>query len=203
MQVAFTSFTLVADTSVGISNLSTKQIKDLYGGKILNWNQIEGGSDLPVRLVGRPLGSGTRQSFEQQILGMPEPPYNSARCEATNTAAPGPIRCDVRLTEDALDTVAGTPGAIGYSEISTASGRKDVHIVGIDGHQAVRHEVVDDKYRFGATEYAYDTGELPPGSLAAAFLRYLGFQQGKDIVGRHGGVPCVELADPKFCGPRS
>jgi phosphate transport system substrate-binding protein len=100
-----------------------------------------------------------------------------------------------------LQTVAATPGALGYSEVGAAAVRKDLALVRIGGHQATLAEADDGAYPFWETEYGYTYDEPDPHSLAASFLRYLTNQVGADILRKHGNRPCTELANPALCRP--
>lgn len=65
-------FSMVVHPGVGIPDLSVQQIRDIYAGRVSNWKSI-GGPDLPVRVVNRMLGSGTRESFRARLLGDDQP----------------------------------------------------------------------------------------------------------------------------------
>jgi phosphate transport system substrate-binding protein len=200
--IAFSLFTLVINKEAGVQDLSLQQIRQLYEGRITNWKEV-GGNDQPVRLVGRHSGSGTRRTFEQQILGgTREPGDTSDDCQKLAPGAPpGVVRCARSRTSDVLDAVASTPGALGYSEVGAASGRRDLLLVRIDGHQATLGGADHGAYPFGETEYAYTYGEPRADSLAASFLRYLTNEVGEDIVRSHGHRPCAELQNPVLCRP--
>lgn len=200
--IAFSLFTLVTNEQAGVLDLSLQQIRQLYEGRITNWQKV-GGHDQQVRLVDRYSDSGTRKAFEQHILGgTREPGDISDDCQKLAPGAPdGVVRCARRLTSEVLDAVARTPGALGYSEVGAASGRRDLLLVRIDGHPATLEGTDQGAYPFWETEYAYTYGELQAGSLAASFLRYLTNEVGKDIVRSHGDRPCAELRNPLLCRP--
>jgi ABC-type phosphate transport system substrate-binding protein len=200
--IAFSLFTLVINKEAGVQDLSLQQIRQLYDGRIADWKEI-GGNDQPVRLVGRYSDSGTRRTFEEQVLdGRRESGDNSDDCQKlASGASPGVVRCARASTNDVLDAVARTPGALGYSEVGAASGRQDLLPVRIDGHQATLEGAVHAAYPFWETEYAYTYGEPRANSMAASFLRYLTNEVGKDIVRSHGHRPCAELQNPVLCRP--
>ncbi|NUS44092.1 MAG: hypothetical protein HOQ24_10445 [Mycobacteriaceae bacterium] len=199
--IAFTLFTLIANRDAGIADLTRAQIVDLYAGRVTNWRQL-GGRDVPVRLVSRNPGSGTRQTFQHRILGDRwEAPPNSLDClSVADPAAAAPPRCELATTADVLGTVARTPGALGYVELGAAH-RDGTAAVRIDGHAATRDDAVHGAYPYWDTEYAYTHGELPANSPAAAFLRYLTNQVGRDVIRAHGNLPCQELTNPVTCQP--
>lgn len=200
--IAFSLFTFVINENAGVADLSTAQVRDLYAGRITNWRQV-GGRDLPVSLVSREPGSGSRRTVQERILeGKREAETNSDDCQTLDPGGrPGVIRCERRSTDDLLTAVANTPGALGYSELGAAVARDDVRQVAIDGQPATLDAADQDAYPLWQTEYAYTFGEPAADSLAASFLRYLTNEVGKDIIRSHGHRPCAELANPVLCRP--
>ncbi|WP_158884776.1 substrate-binding domain-containing protein [Amycolatopsis anabasis] len=200
--IAFLLFTLVINKDAGVQDLTLAQVRDVFAGRVGNWKEL-GGNDRPVRLVDRESDSGTRTTLERRVLGAVEPGENSNDCvepKAENQPA-GVIRCRKGDTGSLLNAVAGTTGAIGYSELGAAAGREDVLTVRIDGQPATLEGADHGAYPFWQTEYAYSYGELKADSLAASFLRYLTNQVGADIIRSHGDRPCAELANPVLCHP--
>ncbi|MFI1091231.1 PstS family phosphate ABC transporter substrate-binding protein [Streptomyces sp. NPDC020917] len=200
--MGFLLFTLVVNKDAGVQDLTVEQIRRLYAGKVTNWRQVQG-NDVPVRLVSRDSGSGTRRAFETRLLGGTlEPGENSSDCRTpSGCGAGGVIRCRRGTTDALLDTVAATPGALGYSELGSAAARRDLLTVRIGGQQATLDAADHHAYPFWATEYAYTYGEPPAASLAASFLRYLTNQVGQDIIRAHGDRPCADLSDSVVCRP--
>jgi len=57
----------------GLDGLTGDQLKDLYKGRISNWQEIDSGlPDREVQVLGRVLGSGTRTSFVSNVFDNPE-----------------------------------------------------------------------------------------------------------------------------------
>lgn len=200
--IAFLLFTLVINPDAGVRDLTLTQVKSVFAGGVDNWKEL-GGNDLPVRLVDRESDSGTRTTLEQRVLGTVEPGENSVDCQEPKAETPsgGVIRCRRSDTDDLLNTVADTPGAIGYAELGAASDRQDVATVWIDGQPATLEGADDGAYPFWQTEYAYSYGDPKADSPAASFLRYLTNQVGADIIRSHGDRPCTELENPVRCTP--
>ncbi|GAB2548670.1 substrate-binding domain-containing protein [Nocardia heshunensis] len=195
-------YTIIVNPGVGVHDLTAQQIRDVYAGHVGNWQQV-GGPDLPVRVVNRALGSGTRETFRARVLGNDQPPAPAATgcrtLEATNP--PGASFCEAPVTNDMVKIIAELPGSIGYSEYSDATKTPGIQTVSIDGHPAGRDQALDHTYPFWSVEYAYSNGELPADSLAAAFLRFLTTGTGKDVLRAHGNTPCGELPNPTTCTP--
>ncbi|MGQ4614663.1 substrate-binding domain-containing protein [Nocardia sp. R7R-8] len=196
--LALSLFTMIAHPGVGVRDLTVAQIQDLYRGKIGNWREV-GGPDLPVVLVNRIPGSGTRTIFERRLFDGVQPERPHVSCTALKgTVVTAPAQCEVQVTADMRKAVAEIPGAIGYSEFAEAVGA-GLPTITIDGVGASRDAAVRRTYPFWGVEYAYSNGELPGGSLAASFLHFLTDQTGEEVVRAHGNAPCGDLPDPGRC----
>ena len=64
--LALDGLAVCVEASCGITELTGGQLAELYTGAVRNWSRL-GGSDLPVVLVGREAGSGTREAFERLL----------------------------------------------------------------------------------------------------------------------------------------
>ncbi|SOD46899.1 PBP superfamily domain-containing protein [Streptomyces sp. Ag82_G6-1] len=166
-RVAVSVFALVVNDDVRLTNLSTADVRRLYRGEIRNWRQL-GGPDLPVLLVSRDANSGTRQVFQRRVLGRGEIANSSVDCVHRDDPTAAVIRCELDSTEQVLETVAGLPGAIGYSERNLAGRAKGLHALRLDDDpasvDAIEHGTSDYPYR--EIEYAYTYGRPPADSLA-------------------------------------
>ncbi|MBA2808679.1 substrate-binding domain-containing protein [Streptomyces sp. KM273126] len=197
--VALSLFTFVVNKDTNVENLTRQQLKDIYAGRITNWSEV-GGNDVPIHLVSRRTGSGTRSTLIQRVLdGRPVPLPTVDDCTALDPDKHG--RCEVGDTGTLLDKVAAIPGALGHSEVGRTGTRDDLFQVRIDDQQATLEGVEQGTYPFWQTEYAYTYGEPPADSIAAAFLRYLANEVGKDVLRSHGNRPCSELEKPLLCEP--
>ena len=200
--LALSLFTMIVHKGVGLTDLTVAQIQDLYQGRITNWRDV-GGPDLPVVLVNRIPGSGTRNTLERRVLGGPQPDRPHLSCVAIKDGPPTAARyCDVQVTKDMQKAVSDLPGAIGYSEFSEAV-KAGAATVTINGVTPGRDAAVNRSYPFWGVEYAYSYGELPGDSLGAAFLHFLTDLTGKDVLREHGNEPCSELPDRARCPPSS
>ena len=66
--IAYDGIAIITNKNNPIKNITIDEIKDIYTGKITNWNQIQDGEDSPIVVVSREEGSGTREAF-QEIVG--------------------------------------------------------------------------------------------------------------------------------------
>lgn len=65
--IAYDGIAIITNKNNPIKNLTMEQIKDIYTGKITNWNEIEGGNDNEIIVTAREDGSGTRDAFQELI----------------------------------------------------------------------------------------------------------------------------------------
>lgn len=63
-KIAVVGVAPITNDKVGINNLSTAQLIAIFTGKYTNWKQL-GGPNLPITLINRSQGSGTRVTFEE------------------------------------------------------------------------------------------------------------------------------------------
>ncbi|GAA3094662.1 substrate-binding domain-containing protein [Streptomyces rectiviolaceus] len=201
-RVAVSLFTLVLNDGVPIKNLSTRDVGRVFKGEIRNWNQLAGGPDRPVVLVSRGSSSGTRVTLQNRVLkGGSEIQESSSDCLTKDISPSAPvIRCELDDTDQVLDTVAGTPGAIGYSELRNTTTLKGMHRLNLNGHAPSIDHIQSSGYPYREIEYAYTYGRPPADSLASSFLAYAIRGNGQDVVRTHGHLPCQTPVGLRMCG---
>jgi phosphate transport system substrate-binding protein len=190
--VAVIIFGVVVNKQAGVYNLTVAEIRAIFAGTITNWRQV-GGANLPVRIVGRTSGSGTRRAFDEKVLDGNEPPFSSYNCvskDAVPTSAV--IRCEVADTSTLLQRVDQIPGTIGYAQVSDAETYPDVEIVKLGGWDPDIGAIEQGEYPFWTVEYLYTYGSPPSGSAAADFLAYVNSDTAKDILRSQDYIPCVD-----------
>ncbi|MDK2964527.1 MULTISPECIES: substrate-binding domain-containing protein [Lacrimispora] len=62
-KVCTVTMTAVVNKSLGVKDLTSQQMTDVFTGKVKNWNEV-GGPDMEIMLVTRPTSSGTRALFK-------------------------------------------------------------------------------------------------------------------------------------------
>ncbi|RII09161.1 Phosphate-binding protein PstS 1 precursor [Streptomyces sp. YIM 130001] len=207
--VAVSAFALVVHQGVsGVDDLTLDQVRRIYRGDIRNWQPL-GGPNLPIVLISRDAGSGTREVFQRRVLGRNEPANSSRDCRTRDDPGAAVIRCELDSTPQVLDTVARTPGAIGYSELRSGSRPEGTKVLRLDGHTPTVGEEADpsgggsggsgEAYPFRETEYAYTYGRPPANSLVSSFLNYMSRGSGQDVMRTHGHVPCAAPDGVALC----
>lgn len=177
-QVATVIFALAVSSKVtGVKNLTTAQIKGIYGGSIKNWNQV-GGPNLPIVVISRPASSGTRATFQQYILGGPE-------------TASGPSNLTSDSTGTVVQNIKSTDGAIGYAALGPIT-KAGVSTVSIDGNAPTVELVKNNTYKFWNIEHMYTKG--PANQLSQALIDYMQSDQGKQEAASQSYIALVDMS---------
>lgn len=197
-------FAVVVNRQAGVFNLTVGQLRGVFTGTITNWQQV-GGVNLPVRVIARTAGSGTRRTFDGKILGSPsEPAVSSFDCVSKNAVPDAPmIRCEVPDTATLLQRVNAIPGAIGYAQVADAAPYANVAIAKIGGRDPGIGAVEQGTYPYWTVEYLYTYGHPAASSLASAFLGYMASDTARQILRSTDYTPCAGGAPPivaTLCG---
>ncbi|MBJ7608904.1 MAG: substrate-binding domain-containing protein [Candidatus Dormibacteraeota bacterium] len=152
--VAIVLFTVAVNPAAGVTNLSSQQLKDIYSGKDTNWSQV-GGASLPISVFERTAGSGTRFTFDKDIMqGVDE------------TATPAAV---INTTQSVVQSMSTTPGGVAYLSASSVS--SPLVAVSIDGTPPSGANVASGKYPFFSHEHCFTKAQ--PSVLTLSFLQYI------------------------------
>ncbi|KRN28478.1 phosphate transport system substrate-binding protein [Lactobacillus selangorensis] len=151
-KVAAVGITPIVNKKDGIKNLTLNQLRDVFAGKIKNWKEV-GGKDIPIVLVNRSQGSGTRSTFERWVMRGKQP---AAAQEQDST---GMVR----------QIVSSTPGAISYVAFTYVD--KTVQSLSIDNVQPLDKNVENNTWPIWSYEHMYTKGQ--PTGLTKKFMQYV------------------------------
>jgi phosphate transport system substrate-binding protein len=172
--IAIIIFTVAVNKGVGLRNLTAEDVRKMFDGQITTWSQL-GGPDIPVRLISREFGSGSRRAFDADVLDGTEPGPTSFDCRTKPPSAPITL-CTVQQTGGELADVGTIPGALGYAQTGDVAAHQGggVQPVALDGLSPTFGDIGRSagQYPFWTVEYLYTYGHAT--GLAAAFLKYLG-----------------------------
>lgn len=187
--VAIDGIAVCVDSANPVTNVTKQQLADLYTGTVTNWSAL-GGDDMPVVVVGREAGSGTREAFEA-FLGV------NGQCTYAN---------ELDSTGAVLARVAATPGAIGYVSFDAVSawtkGEKTgeekgqesyesrqlkIGLLSLDGVVPSVENVEEGTYPLCHPFVMATRGEIAAQSdLLQAWLRYVYSDEGREIAQKLG-----------------
>ncbi|MDD2331242.1 MAG: PstS family phosphate ABC transporter substrate-binding protein [Candidatus Cloacimonetes bacterium] len=155
--VANDGIAIVVHKNNPISNLTVNQIRDIYTGKIKNWNQL-GGANLPIVIISRDVASGTFEVFNEKALKGAKVD-GTAQMLASNNAI--------------VTTVTSTPGAIGYVGLGYVT--KEINVIPVENIIPSEATVKAGTYKLSRKLYMYTNGTAKGNSY-----RFIGFLQGAD-----------------------
>lgn len=134
----------------GVTKLTKDQVKEIYAGNITNWKQV-GGPDRQIYAIAREQGSGTRDTFNELIMG-------STKAQTKeSTVAQGSAEVKTAIT--------GSYKAIGYLGFSYV--RDDaMGVITLDGVKPTVQSIKDGSYLLHRHLYLYTFGDPKPGAKA-------------------------------------
>ena len=177
-QVAVVVFGVIVNKGVGVTNLTTDQVKMIYSGQATNWKQV-GGPDLPIVVVSRPASSGTRATFQKYVLGGPE-------------TISGPASLTTDSTGTVVTNVSQNNGAIGYAATGPAMGNSSVTLVSLDNNAPTTDNVKTNTYKFWNIEHMYTKGQPKP--LAQALIDYMTSSDAKTIAAMQQFIAITDMS---------
>ncbi|MDD6776909.1 MULTISPECIES: phosphate ABC transporter substrate-binding protein [Methanobrevibacter] len=84
-----------------VTDLSKEQLKDIFSGKVKNWNQV-GGPDGEIHVITREEGSGTLDAFKSIVLGKD----TDIRSDAIVQSSTESVKQSVKQDENAIGFVS-------------------------------------------------------------------------------------------------
>ncbi len=156
----------------GVTELSKDQVKKIYTGEINNWKDL-GGPDELILVIAREQGSGTRDTFNEDIMG-----DKKAETPGVNTVAGSNAEIKTAIT--------GSDNAIGYLGFSYVQDGA-VGALTLDGVEPTAETIKDGSYELARKLYFYTFDE--PTAGAEAFIKFTLSAEGQKIAEENGFVP--------------
>jgi len=157
--------------NAGVTSLGKDQVQKIYSGEINNWKDL-GGPNEPILVVAREAGSGTRDTFNEEIMGS-----KAAETPGVNTGANS--NAEVRTA------ITGSDKAIGYLGFSYAEDGS-VGVITLDGVKPTKETIRGGSYELNRKLYFYTFGDAKPG--AKAFIDFMTGSEGQKIAEENGFV---------------
>jgi phosphate transport system substrate-binding protein len=170
--IALDGIAVIVHPTNSVKALTKAQIKDIYTGKISNWSEV-GGKDAKIVIVNRDTSSGTYEAFE--ILALNK---EKVRPDALTTAS----------NQAVAQTVAQTPGAIGY--VGHGYLTPKVKAVTVDKIECTKQTIQSEKYPLSRYLYVYTNGK-PTGNVQK-FINFILSKEGQKLVEDEGFVDVLK-----------
>ncbi len=153
-----------------VQTLTLSQLRDIYAGRVHNWRDV-GGVDGSITVITREEGSGTRDTFQEIVMGAGV----AIATDALVTAYSGGLR----------KMVAEDPRAIGYVTFSQLN--EKVHAVALDGVMPTEESIRSASYRL-QRPFLFLTRGVPTGATEK-FLQFVLSPRGQSIARTEGLAP--------------
>jgi len=157
-------------------NLTLNDLARIYSGELTNWQEITG-FYLPIAVVSREEGSGSRDCFEEALR------------DAGNTDFVMKDRdvLSINNTGSMIAAVRDIQGAIGYININVSGGLPDrIKTVTIEGVEATPNTIANGNYAISRDLVLVTNGD--PQGMAKFFIEWILSEDGQNIVENAGFV---------------
>jgi len=155
----------------GVMRLSRPQVREIYSGNITNWKEV-GGPDAEIYVISREEGSGTRDNFNEIVLGQ-----RRAETPGVDTVA--------MSTAEVKSAISGSNKAIGYLGFNYLG--EGVMGIAYDGIPPTYENIKLDLYELHRHLYFYTFNE--PSVGAQAFIDFVRGPKGQKIAAEEGFIP--------------
>ena len=173
--VGYDAICLVVSADVykaGVTTLTSDEVRRIYRGDITNWQEL-GGPDAEIFAIGRRPGSGTRDSFNEIIMGSVEAETPAVSYDAGESSE---VKFSTQRSDNAI-------GYMGYSFVM----KGDTKVIALDGVQPSIESIKSGAYPLARKLYFITLGEPSPG--AKAFIDYILSPEGQKIAIDNGFIP--------------
>jgi len=173
--VAWDALAIIVHKKNPVSDLTTKQIKDIYKGKITNWKQV-GGKDAPIKLyVRKGKISGVGYAIRQYLFQDSDEDFVSSNVVKSS----GPLEKAVQ--KDLY--------AMGITGVSSAR-KRDVKIASFDGKSPSYENVKKGEY--GLYRPLYLVTSPAPSKNVKQFIEFAQSNEGREIIRNNKTVPYAD-----------
>ncbi|MDP4087856.1 MAG: substrate-binding domain-containing protein [Bacillota bacterium] len=173
-------FVFIVNTKNPVKSVTTKQLQDIYQGKIKNWKDV-GGADKEIVPYQREANSGSQTLMEQLVmkgLKLMDAPKN--------------VVMDMSGLIDRVANYDNAENALGYSVYyyaKTMYNKDTIKLLGVDGVLPDNKSISSGKYPFTSSYYAVikksDAADAPSRKL----LKWILSIDGQNLAEKSGYVP--------------
>ncbi len=167
--VAIDGIAIITHKDIPVKDISLEQLRDIYTGKIDNWNEV-GGPSKQIVLVSRDVSSGTYEVFKEKVL---------EGAMVTDKAL------KIASNQAALKTVTDTPGAIGYVGFGYLNSK--VNAPNVNGIAPTLENASSKAFPIVRPLFMYTNGT--PKGMTKEFIDYILSEEGQSIVEEMGYIP--------------
>lgn len=151
--IAVVGIVPIVNKGVGVNNLTKKQLRDIFTGKITNWKEV-GGKNQAITVINRSKGSGTRSTFEDLIL------HGQKVIKAQEQDSNGTVK----------KIVNSTPGTISYISFPYANDN-NIQKLSLNGVKPTNKNITTNAWPLWSYEHMYTKKEV--NKTTTNFIKYM------------------------------
>jgi len=175
--VAWDALVVIVHKGNPVSDITFKQLRNIYLGKITNWKEL-GGRDEPIHLYARKGKiSGVGRTLRELVFADYDQDFTS---RATYVRSSGPLE----------KAVVNQPDAMGTTGVSSAH-KRDVKILKLNGKSPSYDNIKNGDYVLYRPLYLV-TNRTNHDPQVQAFIKFALSPEGKAIIRRTGTVPYAD-----------
>jgi phosphate transport system substrate-binding protein len=178
--VAWYAMVPIVDADNPVSNISLKQLHDLYLGRLTNWKDL-GGADAEIGIDGvAPPLDGVEYSTRLLLFHYGDQAVSVPRLY---------VNVD-KLEED----IALNAHGVGLSTLSNAAHNPKVKMLSVEGVRASAQTIADGSYPLYGVMYVAARDDGKQHDAVAKFVEYISGDSAKTILRKHDVVPYADAA---------
>ena len=173
--ISFSPVVFLVDPATAVENLSSKQVVDIFSGKVVAWTEI-GGKGGRIAVVNLGAKDPSRGLLNEHVEGF--------------KAIENPVGVTAVNTSEAVELLTKTPGVVGYLPAAVAKGL-DLKVVKYNGVAPTAASVAQGFYKVAMPFGLVWKGELKPA--AKRFFQFIKSEEGEKVIKGYGTVPADVL----------
>lgn len=189
IKAALDGIAIIIHPSNKIDSLTIENIRDIYTGRITNWQEL-GGSNSKIILYGRENSSGTYEYFKETVLGKDEQGKPFDFISRTQV---------LQGTASLAEAVSKDKNGIGYGGVGYFALRNDLKILAVKKskeekaispikNKSINYDVIwSGEYSLSRFLYCYTNGK-PEGELKN-YIDFISSESGQNIVKQMEYIP--------------
>ncbi len=176
--IALDAFIFIMNPKNPVKSLTTKQVQDIYTGKITNWKEV-GGADNIIKPYVRNANSGSQELMESLVMKDVKIATFPVEIVSSMMLAFGSVRYDVN----------GLCYTVYYYKENMVRENLMVKHIAIDGVYPDKATITNKSYPYTTEVYAVVRSDLDKNSMGYKLYELLQTQAGKNIIAESGYIP--------------
>ncbi len=178
--VARDALVFVVNKDVGVNNLTTAQLRDIYQGRIKNWKEV-GGADAAIKPFAHIMCGNREEVMRQYLTGERDAKAGVISVDNRNFA---PWVTNIKDETDVCKTVAANSHSI--APVSRSMVEKNVKVISVDGVMPTSTTIADESYP--VVRYLHLVTKGYPEGPTKKFIDFMLSPEGQKLLAKSGKI---------------